>query len=275
MKKPCKYVLIPTDENAQIFKEKGGSFTVYKYPQRQTETKGGLHLYIISDEAIAEDDWTVLEVEEGKFDISLSRIKKEEVIIANESGSVKVIASTNRELTKGWMKDNDPERKSTHTDLVTMRGIPSISKSDIEYIVSLYNGEDKAFDFQKQLAKYLDSYVKSKHTQEECIGFIDGFTQRQILQDNTDKKFTLEDIRKAMIIIAQKINTELSQEKPSGFQVNNFVDDYIKSLTKEQPKSNTVMMEYEENSKYSVSQKGYLHSIKPKLKDGNIIIVKD
>lgn len=25
------------------------------------------------------------------------------------------------------------------------------------------------------LAQYLDNYIKTKHTQEECIGFIDGF----------------------------------------------------------------------------------------------------
>ncbi len=28
---------------------------------------------------------------------------------------------------------------------------------------------------KKELAKELDKYIKAKHTQEECIGFIDGF----------------------------------------------------------------------------------------------------
>ena len=29
---------------------------------------------------------------------------------------------------------------------------------------------------EKELAKELDKYIREKHTQEECSGFIDGFT---------------------------------------------------------------------------------------------------
>jgi hypothetical protein len=35
----------------------------------------------------------------------------------------------------------------------------------------------EATDKEKLLAKHLDVYIKDRHTQEECIGFIDGFKE--------------------------------------------------------------------------------------------------
>jgi hypothetical protein len=45
-----------------------------------------------------------------------------------------------------------------------------------------------------QLQKALDIYIKEKHTQEECIGFIDGFEKAQ------RNMFSLDDMKKACAI---------------------------------------------------------------------------
>jgi hypothetical protein len=36
-------------------------------------------------------------------------------------------------------------------------------------------------DTKLELAKALDTYIKEKHTQEECTGFIDGFEKYDAL----------------------------------------------------------------------------------------------
>ena len=47
--------------------------------------------------------------------------------------------------------------------------------------------------FKKEIA--VDNYIRERHTQEECIGFIDGYERCQ--KDMSDMKYTEEDIRKA------------------------------------------------------------------------------
>lgn len=43
------------------------------------------------------------------------------------------------------------------------------------------------------LQKQLNLYIKEKHTQEECIGFIDGYNKAK-----EEGVFTLEDMEKAL-----------------------------------------------------------------------------
>ena len=45
--------------------------------------------------------------------------------------------------------------------------------------------------------KAVNDYIKAKHNQDECIGFIDGYTQCQ--QDMADKKYTKEDMLKSFL----------------------------------------------------------------------------
>jgi transposase-like protein len=48
-------------------------------------------------------------------------------------------------------------------------------------------------DEKKELAEALDTYIKEKHTQEECVGFIAGF-EKALSQIN--KNVLLGDVRK-------------------------------------------------------------------------------
>jgi len=54
-----------------------------------------------------------------------------------------------------------------------------------EYFVKLTDNHINIFPIQQnpQLEKALDIYIKEKHTQEECIGFIDGFEKGTISKE--------------------------------------------------------------------------------------------
>jgi hypothetical protein len=45
--------------------------------------------------------------------------------------------------------------------------------------------------------KALNEYIHLKKTQEECVGFIDGYDRA--LEDNKDKKYTEEDVENILI----------------------------------------------------------------------------
>jgi|Laugrespbdmm15dd_1035085.scaffolds.fasta_scaffold02721_9 hypothetical protein len=45
--------------------------------------------------------------------------------------------------------------------------------------------------------KALNEYIALKKTQEECVGFIDGYDKA--LEDNKDKKYTEEDVENILI----------------------------------------------------------------------------
>ena len=65
-------------------------------------------------------------------------------------------------------------------------------KGDYDYIYSeeelgLYKKPQQQSEVE-ELAKALDIYVKQKHTQEECIGFIDGFKANTLNQDKDWKR---------------------------------------------------------------------------------------
>ena len=79
--------------------------------------------------------------------------------------------------------------------------------------------------------KAVDNYIREKHTQEECVGFIDGYEKCQ--EDMADKKYTEEDMlkcwEKAMDI------AHCTDDFPMGN--NNFkyptFEDFINSLNKQ------------------------------------------
>ena len=52
---------------------------------------------------------------------------------------------------------------------------------------------DEIFCNKPAIQNPLNEYIKARHTQEECIGFIDGFNKAMEL--NKDKLFTVEDIQ--------------------------------------------------------------------------------
>ena len=77
----------------------------------------------------------------------------------------------------------------------------------------------EATDKEKLLAKHLDVYIKDRHTQEECIGFIDGFKealkQWQSLPLVEDKIFD---------IVTDLIRDDISKEEAIDKLLDLYVD---------------------------------------------------
>jgi len=77
----------------------------------------------------------------------------------------------------------------------------------------------------KQQAKELENYVKAKHTQEECIGFIDGF-------ERANELFALYSVSQHRELLIGYIMNEqrLYCRKPDRKLSEELADDYIANL---------------------------------------------
>ena len=74
--------------------------------------------------------------------------------------------------------------------------------------------------------KAVDNYIREKHNQNECVGFIDGYLQCQ--EDMVDKKYTEEDMLKCWnTAFTDAMNIDSETYKPI------FYSDFIKSLNKQ------------------------------------------
>lgn len=85
-------------------------------------------------------------------------------------------AETKWELEKIWAEDfKSIASKTVHHSMVSrLKEIKAMMTTKFE----MFSKEQFSSELtEKLLAKCLDSYVREKHTQEECIGFIDGFKE--------------------------------------------------------------------------------------------------
>ncbi len=188
-------VLIPTEDTSE-------SWGLYKSIDEMLDGMGILHfgpighyeinryyLFLISKREIKQDNCVLLPGNEiGK----VKSIDGYELKIDGKPGRwqinqcFKIEFTNDPEFTKGWLKDNDPERKSTHTDLITMRGVPEISDTILREYVNIYN------------KKYLNDEIgklpayKTGLTDEES-GF-DGF-KFEIFCEMTNKAWNYDGLK--------------------------------------------------------------------------------
>lgn len=192
------------------------------------------HLHILSDDKMETGDWC--------FDLETNTPMPFVYSMNGNKRLNKIIASTDQR----------------------QNGVPSISQSDIEYIVSLYNGKDKEVDIDKLSEKSYENELKYKKMSSRYpykIGFRNGYNQ--CLQDKADKIEKLENWITDEIKKAEEDN-----EDPMGLDkiiLYSTVKAKIQSLAKEQPKSNTVMVVYMMN---------VMKQTKPVLQDGYILIMR-
>ena len=116
--------MLPTDDNnAYVIYHKDGHYVKPQERVHQQAIYNGYtrnYIYITIDDKITVGDWYLW------FD--LPKIAQ----VGHIQSGQKIIATTDPELNKGWIEDLDPERKSTHTQLVTHQGLPQPSKAFIE-----------------------------------------------------------------------------------------------------------------------------------------------
>ena len=63
---------------------------------------------------------------------------------------------------------------------LSINDFANVFKIPIEY----FGSKNEPITHEDRLAKALTKYVREKHTQEECIGFIDGFNEKNISEDD-------------------------------------------------------------------------------------------
>lgn len=247
MKKESPYIFIPTDKNSPICLMTDGKMHILS-SDINNELYKNHFLYILSDDEIKECDWVI----DKHFERSPIKCLNtpDDMIFA---GYKKIIATTNPELHGNI--DDAPFVGST----IVTAGIPSISQSDIEYIISLYNSKDKEVDelakkFTDAIWIHCPTAVQLTETVNACV--------KIALQDNAEKKFTLDDIKKCLNCF--------TDEAPASY----IKREIIKFFTKEQPKSDTVMVEYEFGlTPFGMKEYGK-KPIQPKIKDSCIVIIK-
>lgn len=272
MKNKSTFVFLPTDKTTNIYSDYNGGLhtktdeiTVYLGNNSKFQ-----HLYILSDDEIKEGDWYLTRLEDGSYPVhaDLNPRKCSEASY-DFTNCKKIIATTNPELL-------DKLIESSHFDsFVSKSDVATISQSDIKYIIDLYNGKGKELD-------KVDVYkLATKEFNYECNGrnhLIGGFEigYNKCLSDNADKKFTIQEV-------AEIVHCWKGAIKPDELNKWNLegIKKFIQSLTEEQPKRDTIMVEYEEHlvdrdgnePQHEDRVEGSI--LKPKLNDGCIIITRD
>lgn len=262
MNQPSEFIFLTTHE---LSKQNEICNTAYGFAISSKDGIGmGHHLYVLSKERCKQGEY--------KYCYFTDKITQYDQF-ANIPGTGwceqcrKITATNNPKL-------NHKVNLKTEGDAY-IQDVPSIFQSDIEYCISLYNGKGKEVGVKnliEELYQWSDVHIEGDITRNDCALFVEWFKIK--LQDNTDKKFTFENMEDAIF---------KSHTIGKTFYKENLTDDTVKriinSLTKEQPKSDTVMVEYEEfrpafNEGEDINYDGMTAHYKPKLKEGNICIVR-
>ena len=260
-------VLLPTEDASELFIHKGGDLCFNKVGKRdKTEFATPHHLYITSKRKIKEGEW--------KYCSFTNQVTKYDPnAIVPGTGTCedcrKIEFTTDPELTKGWIRDNDPEQKNlTHIDLTTMRGVPAIPEQCL--IPNL--GE---IDFPYAEVNFLEEFCKRYNQKDNQKGICEQDVL-MVMPDNqkgVDVEITEMDFRKLIdktnhldtnifknilsercFSLAEKMVNQALQSNAGGFSegqvrdamghayfachkkipVKNIADEIIQSLTKEQ-----------------------------------------
>lgn len=265
MKTPCTYIFLPTEKESNIWLNPSNNTLFYFGKNIMTAIKKLYkthHLYILSEEEIREGDWYLGATNQ----IKKANTKELASFASIVTACKKIIATTNPELHEKWV--SIPVGEFGHGKYE--KDVPPISPSDIEYIISLYNRKGKEIDnIEDRKIVAAQQYALSKCGAGEMssltkvkLAWENGFETAQLLSDNADKKFTEEDMLEAFRI------------GKNGYRII----ELNKRMESKQPKSNTVMVEYEEvigSIKLVDGGKNYLKVYKPTIKDGFIVISRE
>ena len=240
MNKPVQFVFLPAKEKTALKYLKGRMFI--SLPTLGCFGARNNHLYILSEDEINHGDYF--------YSTTFNAIRQSAIDKHEADGCKKVVATTNPELiqfSSGILRKK-------------IKCVPSITQSDIEYIISLYNGEDKKVDIEKLADEA--GYTKQGHSMiQDSLHDVWIESYNKCLQDNSDKRFTLDDMQKAFI---------------QGSYSHNKFDSFIQSLAEQ--KNDTVMVEYEEILCNDVLDEGTNYKewveSKPKQQEGCVVIVR-
>lgn len=274
MKKECPYIVLPTKERSILcFSPRyPGELKMFgEFDNSYEDECRFQHLYILSDEEPKEGDWCIAKKKYGPM--KYGNVNKEMIPAPHDCN--RIIATTNPELLEKWAS-------TPYGTYKVEDGITQISKSDIEYIIELHNQQQKESEPNKMTA---EQYL-NMHGMEEKYGIIEisfkgmvahlkSFSHWDVCENNSERKFTLEDMKKCYNQSRFDGNPMARVLHPEIKDYNSF-EDYIQSLTKEQSKIDTIMVEYDHpHDKVSIDWENKTMTLFPKLTDGHITIIKD
>jgi len=149
--KKCEMIMLNTKEQSTTYLEDDNTLTVYNHPQRPSSKGQAKYFYVLSDDKIKTGDWFI------ELDLNGTRSSYADKVyhcnIGNDGSFIltkdinfpfpencrKIIATNDLILLKGWIKDNDPQRLSDHTDFVTMKGLNGLSKLFLDVYSLIFN----------------------------------------------------------------------------------------------------------------------------------------
>lgn len=248
MKKESPFIFIPNnnfENKTQLFIDHTG-LLIYQPIPTNVEWKDCIyqHLYILSDDDKKDGDWVIYSKEVHQVTSNPLNFKID--LDCNSDVDIndcrKIIATTNPELSsKVAMLLN-----KVHPTF------PSISQSDIEYIISLYNGKDKSIDVEGLSSRYKHLNEWKNLTLAHKLGY------DECLQDNADKIDIFFDKQLAEFrIMLKEAKPPTKQQRKLYMPTHqdriiiqcdmiSYLKLMIQSyLKKEQPKNHTIMVEYE------------------------------
>lgn len=145
-----RVIMLPT-KKSQLYKGKDSNNLIASHLPLNLANYEPQHLYIISnDDQIKEGDWVITTISEINIYNKIEQFKG----LCDPTYCEKIIASTDNDLTKGWIKDNDPQRLSDHTNFVTMQGLPPIHESFIKAYIKAHNDGKPIIEVQVEYERY-------------------------------------------------------------------------------------------------------------------------
>jgi len=174
MKKKCKIILLPTENESSIWSHKGRRlyFNQANFNDKNDEIR--YHLYITSDDEIKENDWFI-QIHQGNKSIVKCDKQNKSVINTNQSRflkAFKIIATTetslnlqqlSQELIKAYCdKPFDEIKVEYEQPLGQNPSIPSFMQESLKLKTDSYNN-------------IITSFIKDSYSREEVISLIKSF----------------------------------------------------------------------------------------------------
>lgn len=203
MKKNCQYVIAPTAdpirEGRSILRLPDGKLMIHPNHGMALDEISHVHIYILSDDEPKVGDWVYDSIpdedEYSMFQVDsivkasgICRSKKSWLPKTQEFTTTldscrRIIATTNMNLMVEY--DFNAGHSGATCDVRSFHSLPSITTSDLEYIVSLHNGKGKMK--KADVEKLADDY-RTRHpggNSDIMLAFEDGY--RKCMQDNSGK----------------------------------------------------------------------------------------
>lgn len=195
----CKVVMLPTQNESQLYIHKDDTLNYYNVPQSKASHLGGQHLYILSDEEIKEEDsflgLKMAEISENNEWIIVTPQNRNQYKGSGVFGIVrKIIATTNKHISKEVILKN--ERGSIE------QLFPQPSQSFFEVFVREYN---KGNVITEVLVEYNDT------TDNEYPAYSSPIWLRVNPKDNTITIKKIKDSwnREEVIDLLNRLNTQI------------------------------------------------------------------